>query len=61
MRTRAIYLLAATLIAFVSVAAWSQATLTRVNGRITDGGKPVADAQVVFTNLNTGKTFKAKT
>lgn len=61
MRTRAIYLLAATLIAFVSVAAWSQATLTRVNGRITDAGKPVADAQVVFTNLNTGKTFKAKT
>ncbi len=54
-------MLLAALLAFATVAAWPQATLTRVTGRVTDGGKPVADAQVVFTNLNTGKTFKAKT
>lgn len=45
----------------LSAAALGQATLTRVNGRVTDGKQPVADAQVTFTNLNTGKTFKTKT
>jgi tetratricopeptide (TPR) repeat protein len=53
--------MAALMIGFAAVMAWPQATLTRVNGTVTDGGKPVAGAQVVFTNLNTGKTFKAKT
>lgn len=54
-------ILTAALLAFGTVAAWPQATLTRVSGRVTNAGKPVADAQVVFTNLNTGKTFKGKT
>jgi tetratricopeptide (TPR) repeat protein len=62
MTRKAIYLiLSAALLAFCAATAWSQATLTRVDGRVTNAGKPVADAQVVFTNLNTGRTFKAKT
>jgi tetratricopeptide (TPR) repeat protein len=62
MKTKSIYLiLTAALLAFGTVAAWPQATLTRVNGRVTNAGKPVADAQVVFTNLNTGRSFKGKT
>ena len=63
MKTKSTYLiLAATaLMLFGASAMWSQATLTRVNGKVTDGGKPIPDAQVVFTNLNTGKQFKAKT
>ncbi len=61
MRTRAMYGVAVMVIALAATMSWSQATLTRVNGKVTDGGKPVADAQVVFTNLNTGKAFKAKT
>jgi tetratricopeptide (TPR) repeat protein len=54
-------ILSAALLAFCAASAWSQATLTRVSGRVTNAGKPVADAQIVFTNLNTGRTFKAKT
>jgi tetratricopeptide (TPR) repeat protein len=40
--------------------AWSQATAGKVQGTITDGGKPVANADVVLTNLGTGRTFKMK-
>jgi tetratricopeptide (TPR) repeat protein len=62
MKKASIYLmLSIVMVAISGVAAWSQATLTRVNGKVTDGGKPVPDAQVVFTNLNTGKQFKGKT
>jgi tetratricopeptide (TPR) repeat protein len=41
-------------------AAWSQATAGKVQGTITDGGKPVANADVVLTSLATGRTFKMK-
>ena len=62
MKTRSMYvILTAALLALSTVVAFPQATLTRVAGKVTDGGKPVANAQVVFTNLNTGRTFKAKT
>lgn len=62
MNRKSIYLiLTVALLAFVTTVAWPQATLTRVSGRVTYEGKPVPDAQVVFTNLNTGKTFKGKT
>jgi tetratricopeptide (TPR) repeat protein len=40
--------------------AWSQATAGKVQGAITDGGKPVANADVVLTSLATGRTFKMK-
>src|SRR6185312_4601866 len=62
MKTKLIHLVVlAALLAFGSFVAWPQATLTRVNGKVTNAGKPVANAQVVLTNLNTGRTFKAKT
>lgn len=49
------------LLTFGVLAAWPQATLSRVTGKVTDGTKPIADAQITFTNLNTGKVFKGKT
>lgn len=62
MKTKSIHLIVpALLLAFSSFLAWPQATLTRVAGKVTNAGKPVPDAQVVLTNLNTGRTFKAKT
>src|SRR6185437_12636287 len=51
----------AALLALSAVAAFPQATLTRVGGRITNAGQPVANAQITFTNLKTGRTFKGKT
>jgi len=53
--------LTAALLALSAVAAFPQATLTRVGGRITNAGQPVANAQITFTNLQTGRTFKGKT
>jgi tetratricopeptide (TPR) repeat protein len=44
-----------------SVTVWSQATAGKVKGRVTDGGKPVANANVVLTNLDNGKTYKLTT
>jgi len=52
-----------TMLLFLAAAAtaWSQATAGKVQGKVTDGGKPVADAQVTLTNIGTGRTFKMKT
>ena len=44
-----------------TTAAWSQATAGKIQGKVTDGGKPVPDAQVVLTNTDNGRTFKMKT
>jgi tetratricopeptide (TPR) repeat protein len=44
-----------------TITAWSQATAGKVQGRVTDGGKPVANAEVVLTNADNGKKFKMKT
>jgi tetratricopeptide (TPR) repeat protein len=41
--------------------AWSQATAGKIQGKVTDGGKPVPNAQVVLTNADNGRTFKMKT
>lgn len=43
-----------------TAAAWSQATAGKVQGTITDGGKPVPNADVVLTSMSTGRTFKMK-
>jgi tetratricopeptide (TPR) repeat protein len=51
--------LAVMLFAFIATAAWSQATLATVNGKVTDGSKPLSGAQVTLTNMDTSKTFKA--
>ncbi|HZU33096.1 MAG TPA: tetratricopeptide repeat protein [Candidatus Angelobacter sp.] len=46
---------------FGTVAAWSQATAGKVQGRITSGGKPLANADVVLTNTDNARTYKMKT
>src|SRR5437899_3277470 len=63
MKTRLICIVtaAALMLAMGTGAAWSQATMAKVKGTITEGGKPVANADVVLTSLGTGKTFKFKT
>lgn len=62
MRSRTIYaLMAAVLLALSATAAWSQATLTAVQGVVTVSGKPAADVQVILTHKGTGKAYKAKT
>ncbi len=62
MKRRMMYVtMAALLCMFGAGAAWTQATAGKVQGKITNGGKPVADFQVVLTNLNNGKTYKMKT
>jgi tetratricopeptide (TPR) repeat protein len=59
MKMKSIYLSLAVLIAS-SALAFGQAL--RVTGVVTtDGKKPIADAQVSFTNASTGRTLKAKT
>lgn len=54
-------LLAAVALALSSLAAWSQATLTRAEGRVVNAGKPVPDVQVVLTFQDNGKQTKVKT
>lgn len=49
------------LLALGTVPAWSQATLARVTGKITDNGKPVPNAEVIYTNVSNGKVIKTKT
>lgn len=62
MKTKLTYAVMVTVLFLVgSVTAWSQATNARVEGTITNAGKPVADAQVVFTSKDNGKAYKYKT
>jgi tetratricopeptide (TPR) repeat protein len=51
----------AILLALAARVSWGQATLTRVEGKVRDGNKPVADVQVVLTFQDNGKAYKAKT
>lgn len=39
---------------------WSQNT-GKVQGKVTDGGQPVPDAQITLTNADNGRTYKMKT
>lgn len=41
--------------------AYSQTVGAQAEGKVTQDGKPLAGAPVVFTNTETGKTFKGKT
>jgi tetratricopeptide (TPR) repeat protein len=62
MKTKSTYaVMAAVLFLFAAVNAWSQATSARVEGTITASGKPLADAQVVFTSRDNGRAYKFKT
>ena len=38
---------------------WSQNT-GKVQGKVTDGGQPVPDAQITLTNADNGRTYKMK-
>jgi len=61
MKTKLTYAAITTLLFLAAAAtAWSQATAGKVQGTITDGGKPVANADVVLTNIGNGRTFKMK-
>jgi tetratricopeptide (TPR) repeat protein len=62
MKTKLTYAVIATLLFLAAAAtAWSQATAGKVQGKVTDGGKPVPDAQVTLTNTDNGRAFKMKT
>jgi tetratricopeptide (TPR) repeat protein len=62
MKTKLTYAVITTLLFLAAAAtAWSQATAGKVQGKVTDGGKPVPDAQVTLTNTDNGRTFKMKT
>jgi len=41
--------------------AYSQTVGAQAEGKVTQEGKPLANAPVVFTNTETGKTYKGKT
>src|SRR3954452_9372737 len=61
MKTKLTYsLMVIALLLAATAAAWAQATAGKVQGTITDGGKPVANADVVLTSISTGRTFKMK-
>lgn len=47
------------LFALASSPAWAQ--LTQVEGTVTDAGKPLANAQIILTNLGNNRTLKVKT
>jgi tetratricopeptide (TPR) repeat protein len=51
----------ALLFALGAAMAWSQATAGKVQGRITSGGQPVANAQITLTNTSNGRVYKIKT
>lgn len=53
--------MAALIFSMGAVAAWSQITTGRVSGQITDGGKPIPNANIVLTNVDNGHSYKAKT
>lgn len=61
MKIRAIYGMAAALVLTLAAnMAWSQATAGKVQGTITRGGKPLANAEVLLTNKDNGRTYKLK-
>src|ERR1051326_7482486 len=54
-------IMAALVLPLAAAMGWSQATAGKVKGTVKQGGKPLANAQVVLTNLNNGRTYKMKT
>jgi tetratricopeptide (TPR) repeat protein len=62
MKRNAIVLaLGALLLAIGFLPARSQTVGAQAEGKVTQDGKPLANAPVVFTNTDTGKTYKSKT
>jgi tetratricopeptide (TPR) repeat protein len=54
-------LLAAAALALCAPALWSQASLTRADGRITDAGKSLVGVQVILSNQDTFQAYHATT
>jgi len=62
MKRNAIVLaLGALLFAVGFLPAYSQSVGAQAEGKVTQDGKPLANAPVVFTNTETGKSYKSKT
>jgi tetratricopeptide (TPR) repeat protein len=62
MKTKAICGITAVLLLVLAAGtAWPQATAGKVQGRITQNGKPLAGADVVLTNKDNGRAYKMKT
>src|ERR1700743_1716010 len=62
LKTQFVYVAMAMLMLMLgTTAAWSQATAAKGKGRITNGGKPMASAQVTLTNVDNGRVYKRKT
>src|SRR5579872_631261 len=59
MKRNLVFATAVLLLALGSVPMWSQ--MTQVEGVITDGGKPLPNTVVNFTNVGTNRTYKIKT
>jgi tetratricopeptide (TPR) repeat protein len=60
-RNLIILALGALLFAVGFLPAYSQTIGAQAEGKVTQDGKPLANAPVVFTNTDTGKTYKTKT
>jgi tetratricopeptide (TPR) repeat protein len=60
-RSSVLFVLAALLLAFCSKPMWPQAVSAKIEGRITDNGSPVMNAQIALTNTVTAKVYKMKT
>jgi hypothetical protein len=54
-------LLAAVALALCAPASWSQASLTRADGRITDAGESLSGAQVILSNQDTHQAYGTTT
>ena len=62
MKTKLMHgLMLALLFALASTVGWSQGATGKVQGKITKGGQPVANALVTLTSVDNGRTFKVKT
>lgn len=60
MKLNLTFLLALSFLTLGVGAAWAQYTAT-VQGKVTDGGKPLAGVQVIYKSANTGREIKLKT
>ncbi|MBZ5524832.1 MAG: carboxypeptidase-like regulatory domain-containing protein [Acidobacteriia bacterium] len=60
-RNISILALIAMMVVLGSLAAWPQTVAQAIDGKISREGQPLANAQVVLTNTDNGRAFKAKT
>lgn len=60
-KNRTVFVLAVLLTTLGFSSAWPQTVGVPVEGKVTLDGSPYANAQVVMTNVDNGKTYKTKT